>query len=121
MHKSSRSATTFIIGLSFVVGACVDHNLESNLVIDCESTETVSYLNTIKPIVDGNCSRCHKSSFVGKDWTDPVQLQEHASEASRRVRLPTTHPDHMPHDPPELTLEEITSIVCWAEQGAPID
>lgn len=120
MRKLLQSLTSFVLAL-LVTAACVDHHLESNISVECDGAETVSYLNDIKPIVDANCSRCHNIGFVGRDWTDPEQLQDHAAEASRRVQLPTTHADHMPMDPPELTIEEIKSIACWAEQGAPID
>jgi uncharacterized membrane protein len=120
MRKLLQSLTSFVLAL-LVTAACVDHHLESTISVECDGAETVSYSDHIMPIVEENCSRCHNSSFVGRNWTDPVQLQEHAGEAARRVQLPTTHPDHMPQAPPELTLEEIKSIVCWAEQGAPID
>ena len=121
MNKPVLTFSFLLVILLFITDACVDHDLGPGTIIDCTGSEDVSYLNDIKPIVDANCSRCHNSSFVGKDWTDPAQLQSRADEAKRRVALPTTHPDHMPLDPPELTHEEIHAISCWVQQGAPID
>lgn len=101
--------------------SCASNDLgPSRPPIECTSDE-ISYLTQIKPIVEENCSRCHNADFTGKDWTDPAQLKEHATEAARRVQLPAQDADHMPLDPPELTETEITYIVCWARQGAPID
>jgi len=121
MRKHLLSVAAFV-SILFVTDACVDHDLASSIPVDCSGAETVSYNDHIKPIVVSICSNCHNTTdFPERDWTNPVLLHEYASEASRRVRLSTTDPDHMPKDPPELTLDQIKSIVCWAEQGAPID
>jgi hypothetical protein len=102
--------------------SCDNHDLGPVNIVSCDGISTVSYLNDIKPIVDENCSRCHNSGdFPTRDWTNKDLLKEYASEAARRVQLPVTDPDHMPLDPPELTIDEIQAIVCWAQQGAPVD
>jgi hypothetical protein len=122
--RKIRPGYFLLIAVPVIMGlaeSCVNHDLGPSITVDCTGVTTVSYLNDIKPIVDANCSRCHNSTFAGKNWTDPAQLKSRADEARRRVLLPVTHGDHMPQDPPELTFEEIQSIVCWAEQGAPIN
>jgi hypothetical protein len=102
--------------------SCANNDLGPVELISCDGVAEVSYLDDIKPIVDANCSRCHNATdFPDRDWTDPAKLKTFASEASRRVQLPVSDPDHMPYDPPELTKQEIQNIVCWAKQGAPID
>ncbi len=114
----------FFIALLFVVWmiACDNHDLGPVINITCDPNEEISYLDDIKPIVDANCSRCHNAGdFPTRDWTDKDLLHDYAGEAARRVQLPVTDADHMPLDPPELTIEEITAIVCWAQQGAPTD
>jgi hypothetical protein len=120
MNLATRIFATLLLCGPLVV-SCDNHDLgPPELEITCDPNDAVSYLNDIKPIVDANCSRCHNSGdFPTRDWTDKELLSEYADEAARRVKLPTTNADHMPQDPPELTLAEITAIVCWAQQGAP--
>lgn len=101
--------------------SCANNDLGPVIVVDCDGFKTVSYKGDIKPIVDKVCSKCHNSSFVGRNWTDPAQLKAFATEAARRVVLAPTEADHMPKDPPELEYAQIENIVCWAKQGAPID
>jgi hypothetical protein len=100
--------------------SCDNYDLGPVPIVSCDGAEEVSYLGSIKPIVDKVCDECHNTAdFPTRDWTNKDLLHEYADEAARRVQLPVTDPDHMPLDPPELTLTEIKAIVCWAEQGAP--
>ena len=122
MSLTKRIIATLALCAPWVV-SCDNHDLgPPEIEITCDPNDIVSYVNDIKPIVDVNCSRCHNSGdFPSRDWTDKDMLKQYASEAARRVKLPTTNSDHMPKDPPELTLSEITAIVCWVEQGANVN
>jgi hypothetical protein len=117
-----RTYLPFLVILIIAEG-CVNHNLEPSLVIDCSGINTVSFASDIQPIINSNCaiSGCHNGDLGADiDWTDPVKFKNRAGEASRRVRLPSSHSHHMPRTG-EISLDEITLIVCWAEQGASIN
>jgi hypothetical protein len=109
--------------LVLVVNACVKHDLEPPITVDCTGFHTVSFTADVQPIVTEHCaiSGCHNGdNGADKNWTDPVKFQNHASEARRRVLLPRTNGDHMPRVG-AISDAQIKLIVCWAEQGAPIN
>jgi hypothetical protein len=106
-----------------VIASCASHDLGPVGTVSCEGFKTVSYLNDIKPITANHCalSGCHDGSLGDdRNWTIPQRFKDHASEARRRIQLPITDGDHMPRVG-AITFEQIQLIVCWAEQGAPID
>jgi hypothetical protein len=106
-----------------VIFSCTNHDLGPIERISCDGFKTVSYLNDIKPIITDHCAieGCHNGdNGADKNWTEPGKLQDHAAEARRRVQLPKTDGDHMPRVG-EISDEQIKLIVCWAEQGAPIN
>jgi hypothetical protein len=100
--------------------ACDNHDLGPVTIVDCNGVEAISYQTRVKPVIDRVCSECHNSSWPERDWTDASKLKDFASEAARRVQLPSTHADHMPKNQVELSPTELEAIVCWAAQGAPL-
>lgn len=122
--QNTRTYFIFLALLILVVAeSCVNHSIDPSIKVDCTGVSTVSFANDIQPIITTNCAitDCHNGD-LGDDlnWTIPVNFQNHASEAKRRVTLSKAHADHMPREG-EITLDQIQSIVCWAEQGAPIN
>jgi hypothetical protein len=102
--------------------ACDNHDLGPVMKeVSCEGVDIMSYADDIEPIVIAICAECHNSAdFPTRDWTDKELFAQYAVEASRRVRLFVTDPEHMPKNG-ELSDEQIQKIVCWASQGAPTD
>ena len=97
--------------------ACADHDIPKTF--DC-STEAISYLDDVKPIVAQNCaiSGCHNGDLGSdKDWRDFQKLQARAGEMKRRVTLPEGAAGHMAARG-SLTFDEIQTLVCWVDQGA---
>jgi hypothetical protein len=114
---------TVCILIALGVESCVSHDLEPAFTVDCNGFNTVSFANDIQPILQANCAipDCHNGdNGAAIDWRDADKFKAHAEEAKRRVALPKTHGDHMPRVG-EITDAQISSIVCWAEQGAPIN
>jgi len=109
--------------VAITIGSCVDHDLAPPVVVNCEGSKTVSYVNDVIPIINTHCAiqgdgACHNGGN-GDDinWTKLTNLQNHASELERRVKLAPSDPDHMPRIG-KLELADITLLVCWVEQGA---
>ena len=126
MLKSSKYVPlsfALILITAMTVGSCVDHDLAPPVKVDCNGFKTVSYVNDIVPIITTHCAiegngACHNGGN-GDDinWTKLSNLQNHASELARRVKLSPADPDHMPRLG-QLELAEIQTLVCWVEQGA---
>lgn len=122
--QNLRTFSLILFGILLVIAeACVNHSIDPSIKVDCTGFKTVSFTNDIQPILTSNCAieGCHNGD-LGDDlnWTIPVNFQEHASEAKRRVALSKANADHMPREG-EISLDQIQLIVCWAEQGAPIN
>lgn len=109
---------------AFVIGACSSNDLDDDQTgIDCSSVSPISFSATVQPLVTTKCaiSGCHNGdNGAERNWTVPENLQDHASEVKRRIQLPEGDPAHMPATG-ELTDTELRNLVCWVEQGAPID
>ena|SRR5688572_645365 len=106
-----------------ITESCVNHDIKPPGEIDCEGFQTVSFNNDIKGILVNHCAveGCHNGdNGEERNWKDPQKFQDHAFEARRRVQLPASDPDHMPAAG-EISEEQIKLIVCWANQGAPIN
>lgn len=73
--------------------------------------EEISFINTIKPIIDTNCLECHN----GSQFPD-LRTYQGISTNSERVKNETTA-RRMPLGS-TLTTEEIEAIFCWVESGA---
>jgi hypothetical protein len=115
----------FLVCLVGALGieSCVSHNYEPPVIVDCTDSHTISFSTEVQPILQSNCAipHCHNGdNGADINWTDPVKFKAHSDEARRRVLLPKSHSDHMPREG-EISYEQISRIVCWAEQGAPID
>jgi len=106
-----------------LIQACASNDLdEGTPPITCDG-QIASYTNHIQPIILANCavSGCHNGdNGTQRNWTVPDNLKAKSSEVKRRILLPESHADHMPQGG-TLSNEDITRLVCWVDQGAPID
>ena len=97
-----------MIFLFFIFISC-EYNVEETDEINCD--DEVSFINTIKPIIDGNCLECHN----GTQFPD-LRTFQGISDNAERVKN-ETFSRRMPLDG-SLTTEEIEAIFCWVESGA---
>jgi hypothetical protein len=83
----------------------------------CDGT-SFTYTNAIKSIVDANCalSGCHNGSTNLPDFTSYAGIQASASDAAARTRSGSMPPVSSGR---ELSDEQINTIMCWVEAGAP--
>lgn len=98
--------------LVFFIFISCEYNVEELQVIDTENCiDEVSFINTIKPIIDVNCLECHN----GNQFPD-LRTYQGISTNAERVKNETTA-RRMPLGD-TLTIEEIEAIFCWVESGA---
>lgn len=83
----------------------------------CDGT-SFTYTNAIKSIVDANCalSGCHNGSTSLPDFTSYAGIKANASGAASRTRAGSMPPASSGR---ELSDEQINTIKCWVEAGAP--
>lgn len=76
----------------------------------------VSWTGDIKPIIDTNCaiSGCHVSGNQIPDWSNPINVQNNATNIKTR----TSNGSMPPAGQPRLTQEQISKIACWVDDGA---
>lgn len=103
--------------LVFVTAACVDHNLSSSFIVECDNATEMSYATVVAPIIETKCVTCHNSSSGLPDWSVLSNVQENGAEIQRRITLPLTDPGKMPRSG-SITQEEREAIYCWIQQGA---
>ena len=107
------SASLFVI---FLVGeSCVSHDFPAYTCPDDE----VSYTTTVRTLIDTKCTvePCHGHNPDLPNWDDLATLQDHADEVKRRVIDRIMPPDGSPAGP--LSQDQINTIACWVDLGAP--
>jgi hypothetical protein len=100
--------------------SCVDHDFPSLGLFECTSAEEVSYMDDVQPLVATKCAiaSCHDGTLgAERNWTVLQTLQGKAASVRDRITRPPGTPGHMPAAG-SLTREQITTLVCWVEQGA---
>lgn len=103
---NSKYIITILVIFTFI--SC-EYNVEETQEINC-STD-VSFINTIKPIIDTKCLECHN----GNQFPD-LRTYQGISTNAERVKN-ETFARRMPLGG-TLTTEEIEAIFCWVESGA---
>lgn len=78
----------------------------------------VSYMNDVDPIIQSKCAiaGCHVAGTGLPDYTNFSELQSRANDQPGGVRQRVKSGD-MPRDG-DLTAEEISTILCWVDEGA---
>ncbi len=105
---------TFVFSLLFGV-------LILSLLDACKKEEkcsdTISYNNTMKSIIDAKCTSCHKDGGIGvghgkfTSYQDMTPHFEHSYEAAiEKKEMPQA-------GAPQLTEDEIKQWKCWKENG----
>lgn len=105
-----------------VVTACTNYN-EEELYPDpaCE-VGTVTYAQTIHPILENSCTGCHSSGFgsAGVILDSYIEVQKQALNGrllGSVSHAPSFHP--MPHGGSKLPDCTIAKIKAWVDAGAP--
>lgn len=81
----------------------------------------VSYATQVQPIVSTNCAipGCHNGdNGPDKNWTVFATFQSKSAQVKDRINRPAGTPGHMPAVG-SITDDEIQTITCWVDQGAP--
>ncbi len=95
--------------LSIVLLLSCKNNVEE--LYNCN--DDISYIQTIRPIIDASCMECHNGDDSSiPDWTTYQEIKNYADRIQE-----LTHARIMPEEG-SLTDDEIKSIYCWVEQGA---
>ena len=94
--------------VSFFFASCLTNVEEIEVLDECE---TISYANTIKPILEASCIQCHNGGQF-PDLSDYSKVNANAAIVRAEVES-----RRMPQGS-TLTTEEITAVVCWVENGA---
>ncbi len=97
--------------LIFLLYSC-EYNYEENPInTDCTDTE-ISFIETIKPIIDNNCLNCHNG-----DEPPNLSTYEEIKADTEEIQEDVFH-RIMPSDR-RLSNQDIEAIYCWIENGAP--
>jgi hypothetical protein len=113
--SSAGIACLFILAFQL---SCADHNFPSYV---CPDTE-VSYLEDVKPIVESKCaiSGCHNGTLgADRNWLNFETFRTNALQGNVKnyVIDRIMPPAHSAAGP--LSQDEINTIACWVDDGAP--
>lgn len=108
-------------GIVFVLGCTND---SASDLIDLNQVDEVTYINTVKTIIDNNCIPCHATVPVNGA---PMSLTTYefvkSAVLSRglmdRISRPQGSPGMMPNGGTRLPQAKIDQIFQWAQNGLP--
>lgn len=104
---------------SVAMYSCGDNEIEEEEEMEdnCEGT-SFTYTNAVKAIVDSNCalSGCHVAGGDLPDYTSYDLISSAANSVASRTRTRSMPPARSGRS---LTDEQIKTIKCWVEDGAP--
>ena len=107
-------------GLAFIfVYSCTKDkgNLAINPYLNCD---TISYLQTVAPLIDANCSTtpgCHLTSGVAPDFTTYAAVKARVDNGIFYTRALGPN-RNMPDGGPYLADSLVHVLQCWVNQGA---
>ena len=112
-HKilKNKYKIAFLLLLTFATISCQNNVLETEEIQE-RCSEEVSFITTIKPIIDANCIQCHN----GNQFPD-LRTYQGINQNAESVKNETSS-RRMPLGGGTLTTEEIEAIFCWVENGA---
>lgn len=102
---------SFLFVLSLFTFSC-EYNVEEVL-IDDETNNTISFSETIEPIISNNCLPCHESGATLPNLTSYNSINNNIVDVKNSVverRMPRGG---------RLSQEQIDAIVSWFDAGAP--
>lgn len=109
----------FVIIIGTLLISCTNDS-QSDLVLD--SGETITYTNTIKPVIDNNCIICHTNPPQNGA---PMSLNSYNLVIDAvlnrglldRISKPQGDPDMMPFGGTRLPQNTIDKFIEWSENG----
>jgi uncharacterized membrane protein len=110
----------FLITVLVLFFSCTDDK-ESDLIEEI-ITETVTYTDNVKTIIDNNCIVCHNSGanpiapFPLETYTQVKEKAENSGPLLFRIQLDAGNPQIMPQTG-KMPQNLIDVIVSWAEEG----
>lgn len=102
----------FILFLIFITISCQNNVLETEEIQEEACNEEISFVTTIKPIIDTNCLQCHN----GNQFPD-LRTYQGINQNAEAIKNETSS-RRMPFGDATITTEEIKVISCWVESGA---
>lgn len=114
------------VGYAFAFGAiifyaCTKDRVELQPVTALDCTESISYVEDIKPLVDQNCSTsgCHDATASGgHTLTSYTAVHDQADLIIRTIKH-EPGVTAMPFASPKLSDSLIRKFECWIVQGKP--
>ncbi len=91
---------------------------EATVVAEVPNLTGISYVGEVKPIFQTKCALgggCHPANG---DWFTYSVAKNKAATIKTRINLPDGNPSKMPKTG-SLTIEELATINCWVDHGAP--
>jgi hypothetical protein len=87
---------------------------EKTPVISNDCPTTISFVATVKPMIDANCVGCHGTGGTAPALTNHAQISANASAISGTLK---GTPQIMPLGGPALADSLIKKFDCWIQQG----
>lgn len=110
------------ISLITLIACTKDVGPNPDLVVKPTGCDTITFTKHIKPIITNYCAKsgCHVTGAQSPDFSNDLTLQSQAQAGRIKARLIDQN-DMPPAGNPSPTNDEITSIKCWLEAGAPLN
>jgi hypothetical protein len=82
---------------------------------ECLSTETISFSNQIKPMIDNNCISCHGLGMTSPNLSGYANVSSNATKILNSMN--GSGAQLMPLGGPALNDSLISQFSCWISQG----
>lgn len=80
--------------------------------------DSITFTTQIKPIIDNQCVNCHSAGGQSPDLSTYSLLKAQVDGGRIKARVIDQNPSPMP-PAGNLSSEELNSIKCWLDAGAP--
>lgn len=87
---------------------------EKTPVVSNDCPTTISFVATVKPMIDANCVSCHGTGGTSPELTNHAQISANASAISGTLK---GTPQFMPQGSAPLADSLIKKFDCWIQQG----
>lgn len=106
-------------GVIFITSCTKDVGPNPDLVKKQTSVcDTITFTKHIKPIIDNQCVNCHSTGAQSPDLSTYSLLKTQVDGGRIKARVIDQNPSPMP-PAGNLTSDELNSIKCWLDAGAP--